>query len=156
MRLVAELEQDKRGTLIGGQPLDVVDELAQLLSAREQARRIIAARTVSAHPFAVRDLPADPQLRQTAISGDRIQPRPQRTVAPAATKRCICRHARQLQGILAPLAASQHVHAEAEQRRTVTVKNLPESLIVPARDRRHKQLVTDAARAPADRYRTLL
>ncbi len=35
VRVVGEFEQNKRGALIGGQSLNVLDDLAQLLSARE-------------------------------------------------------------------------------------------------------------------------
>ena len=142
VRLVAELEQYKRGALIGGQPLNILDDLAQLLTARDQARGTITCGTVSAHPVAVRDLAASAQLRQAAVARDRVQPRPQRTVAPTAAKRLVCRDERQLQRVLAPLAASQHARAEAEQRGTVTIENLLEGLIVPGRDPRHKPLVT--------------
>ena len=142
VRLVAEFEQYKRGALIGGQPLNIVDDLPQLLSAREQARGTIDCGTVGAHPIAVRDLAASAQLRQAAVARNRVQPRPQRTVAPTAAKRLVCRHERQLHRVLAPLAASQHVRAEAEQRGTVPVENLLEGLIVPGRHPRHKPLVT--------------
>ena len=142
VRPVAEFKQHKRGALIGGQPLHVLDDLAQLLSAREQARGTIDRGTVSADPVAVRNLAAGAQLRHAAVARDRVQPRPQRTVAPTAAKRLVCRHERQLQRVLAPLAASQHVHTEAEQRSTVTVENLLEGLIVPGRNPRHKLLVT--------------
>ena len=125
VRLVAEFEQHKRGALIGGQPLNVLDDLAQLLSAREQARGTIDRGTVSAHPVAVRNLAAGAQLRQAAVARDRVQPRPQRTVAPTAAKRLVCRHERQLQRVLAPLAASQHVHTEAEQRSDRTGRKSP-------------------------------
>jgi hypothetical protein len=63
VRVVAEFEQYKRGALIGGQPLNVLDDLAELLSAREQACGIIDGGTLSAHPFAVRDFAAGAQLR---------------------------------------------------------------------------------------------
>ena len=141
VRLVAEFEQHERRALIGRQPLNVLDDLAQLLSAREQTRGTINRGTLSAHPIAIRDLAARAQLREAAVTRDRVQPRPQRTVAPTAAKRVVCRHERQLQRVLAPLSASQHVHTEAEQRRTVTVENLLEGLIVPRRDPRHKQPV---------------
>jgi hypothetical protein len=142
MRVVAKFEKHKRRTLIGGQPLNVLDDLAQLLSARDQARGTIDCRTVSAHPIAVSDLAARAQLRQAAVARDRVQPRPQRTVAPTAAKRLVCRHERQLQRILAPVAAPQHVHAEAQQRRTVTIENLLEGPIIPGRDARNKPPVT--------------
>ena len=142
MRLVAEFKQYKRGALIGGQPLNILDDLAQLLSAREQARGTIDCGTVSAHPVAVRDLAASAQLRQAAVARDRVQPRPQRTVPATAAKRLVCRDERQLQRVLAALATSQHVRAETEQPRAVTIENLLEGLIVPGRDPSHKPLVT--------------
>ena len=148
MRLVAEFEQYKRGALIGGQPLNILDDLAQLLSAREQARGTVECGTISAHPFAVRNLATSAQLRQAAVARNRVQPRPQRTVAPTAAKRPERRDERQLQRVLAPLAASQHVRAETEQRGTVTIENLLEGLIVPGRDPRRKPLVTQPASGP--------
>jgi len=145
VRPAAQFEQDKRDALVSRQPLDVVHDRAQLLLAREQARGTIDCGTVGAHPVALRDLPAGAQLRQTPVAGDGVQPRPQRTIAPAAAERLVCRHERQLQRVLTPLAASQHVHTEAEQRTAVTVENLLESAIVPGRDPRRKQFVTERA-----------
>jgi hypothetical protein len=151
VRLAAEFEQHQRRALIGGQPPDVLDNLAELLAARDQARRTIDRGTVSAEPVAVRNLATGAQLRQAAIARDRIQPRPQRTVTATATKRLVCRHQRQLQRVLAPLPASQHMHTEAEQRRTVTIENLLERLIVAGPDPRHKLLVGEAARTRRSR-----
>ena len=147
VRLITELKQDERGALIGGQPLDVLDDLAQLLSTRDQARRAIDRETISAHPVAVRNLAARAQLRQTPVTRDRIQPWPQRTIAPPTTKRLVCRYERQLQRILTRLPASQHVHAETQQRRTVPVDNLLERLVVAGCDARHQQPLTEPARA---------
>ena len=58
MRLVAEFEQYKRSALISGQPLNILDDLAKLLSACELARGTIDCGTLGAHPVAVRDLAA--------------------------------------------------------------------------------------------------
>ena len=69
---------------------------------------------------------APAQLRQAAISRDRVQPRPQRDAVLTVPKGAVCRDQGQLQGILGGLAATEHVRAKGQDARRVAVVDLLE------------------------------
>jgi hypothetical protein len=147
VRVVPELEQHERGALIIRQPLNVLDEFAQLLAACDQARRAVELRTLSDERVGADELAAGAQLREATVAGDRVQPRTQRIGAPAATERLVGRGERQLQRVLSPFATSQHMHAEAEQAGPVTVDNPLECAVI-ARANERDELLVSYARAP--------
>ncbi len=147
VRVVPELEQHERGALIVRQPLDILNELPQLLTARDQARRAVELRTLDDDRVAADELAVGAQLREATVAGDRVQPWAQRVGAPAAAERLVRRGECQLQRVLSPFATSQHVHAEAEQAGPVPVDNLLERAVV-ARANERDELLVVRARAP--------
>ncbi len=84
VRVVAELEQHERGTLVQGQPLQVVQQLAELLPPLDLVRQPVEVRSVE-RSFVGRDVVAtSPQLGQAPVASDRVEPRTQGDVALAA------------------------------------------------------------------------
>ena len=74
---VAELEEDERGALLLGEPIEVADECAQVLAAPHGVGEPVEGGT--ALELVDRDLAVAPRREQrvAAVAGDGVQPRPQ-------------------------------------------------------------------------------
>jgi hypothetical protein len=140
MRVVAQLEQDERSSLIVRQPPDLVDHLAQILTALHLVGQIAELRPRVVGPRLA--LPACADLGQTAVSRDRVEPRPQHDLARTLPHRSIGGHERQLQRILGRFSALEHVHAEREQPARVPVVDLLERGVHPGTDSDNQILVS--------------
>ena len=101
------------------------------------------------HPVDIDNIAAGPQLRQTAIASDRVQPWPQRNVALAAAQRPKRGDKRQLERVLRGLATSEQMHAEREQAASVSIVDSLEGGIVASPQAGHKVLVAVAQNGPA-------
>lgn len=126
LRVVSELEEDKRGALIGGQALHVIEHLAQVLTALDLVGEALESRMISGELVDADRLAAGAQLRQAPVARDRVQPGPQRDAVRAMAQGAIRRDERQLQRVLGGLTATEHVGAERQDAPRVPVVDLLE------------------------------
>ena len=152
LRVVAELEQHQRGPLVGGQPLHVVEHLAEVLAPLDLVGEALVERRVGERRMVHADgLPAGAQLRQAAVAGDGVEPWPQGDAAVTSLQGAVGGDERQLQGILGRLAVAEHVHAEGEDPAGVAVVDLLERIAVAGAHTGHQQLVVVTEHALAVR-----
>ena len=148
VRMIPKLEENERGTLVGRQPLQVIQHLAKVLPPLDLICHTFGGGSICRH-FVEIEIAAGAELRQAAVARDRIQPRPERYVGVAPAQRAKRRDERQLKHVLGRLPISQHVHAEREHPASVSIVDRLERSIVACTQPRHKVLVNIAHDGPA-------
>ena len=85
VRMIRELEQNECGALIVGQPLQVIEHLSEVLAPLDHVYDTLARWSISRHTVDL-DIPASAELRQAAVTGDRVQPGAEQHVAVAPSQ----------------------------------------------------------------------
>ncbi|HEV3390517.1 MAG TPA: hypothetical protein VG057_15965 [Solirubrobacteraceae bacterium] len=143
VRVIGELEQNERGALVGREPLQVIQHLANVLPALDHVCHTLPRGSILRHVADI-DVAASAELRQAAVPRDRIEPGPERHFAVAPSQCPERRDEGQLKRILGRLAVPQHVHAEREYAASVSIVDRLERGIIPGAQARYEKLVSFA------------
>ena len=140
VRVIGELKQNERRALVGGQPLQVVHQLAKVLPPLDlichpHERGPICRRGVDV------EIASGAELGQAAVPRDRIQPGSERDVALGSSQGAKRRDERHLKRVLSGLAVSEHVHAEREHAASVSIVDRLERSVVARAQTGHQILV---------------
>src|SRR3954469_6470786 len=122
VRVVPELEQDERGALVLGQPVEILDEVAQIGAKLDGVGESLADRAVARRVGHRLAGAAGAQDGEAAVARDRVEPGLQRRGPVAgARERAVGRGEGVLQRVLGLLPASQHVPAERDEAAVVAI-----------------------------------
>jgi hypothetical protein len=140
VRVISKLEEHEGGALIRRQPLQVSQDLAQLLAPVDLIGDIIERGVIERELTELGARPA-PQVGEAAVAGDRVQPGPKRNRVASGAQRPVCGGERRLQRVLARLSRSQHLHAEREDTARVSIVDRLERAGVAVPDASDEQVV---------------
>jgi hypothetical protein len=128
--VVSELEEYEGGTLVSGQPADVLEQFCELLLeleliCRTEQRRAIDEFEVAGHrPMARAD------LGKATVASDGVKPRAQANASVSTSEGPVCRDEGQLNGVLGFLPASERAGTEGEHAATMTIVDSRKSSVV--------------------------
>jgi hypothetical protein len=71
VRVIPELKENERGALVGRQPVDVIQHLAEVLPALDLIRNALKGCSICRHGVGV-EVAAGAELRHAAVASDRI------------------------------------------------------------------------------------
>jgi hypothetical protein len=136
----AQLAQQKRGSLLIGEPADVVDQPPQRLAGISLGNRVVDDATDQLEHLR-RGRCRPPELVDAAVVSHAKQPRAQREISVAGAQPRVRAHEHILERILRVLPCGQHLPRVREQALVVAVVDRAEGLVVAGTEQRNELFV---------------